>query len=110
VSAFIQRIKGFGCKIAIDDFGTGYSNFDYLMRLDADYIKIDGSLVKNVVNDASTELIIRLIADFGRELRLKTIAEFCSSAEIQAKLTEIGIDYLQGYHLGEPVPLDSPRG
>ena len=110
VSAFIQRIKGFGCKIAIDDFGTGYSNFDYLMRLDADYIKIDGSLVKNVVNDASTELIIRLIADFGRELRLKTIAEFCSSAEIQAKLTEIGIDYLQGYHLGEPVPLDSSRG
>lgn len=102
VSAFITHVKQYGCKIAIDDFGSGYSNFAYLMRLNVDYIKIDGSLIKNLDIDLSAQDIVRTIIEFARRLNIQTIAEFVASASIYEECKELGIDYIQGYYLSEP--------
>ncbi len=102
VFEFIGYVKENGCKIAIDDFGTGYSNFSHLIRMQVDYIKIDASLIKNIDKDFNSQIIARTIANFARELGLKTISEYVHSKEVYEKCLEIGIDYSQGYYLGEP--------
>lgn len=106
VHKFIKEFKGYGCQIAIDDFGTGYSNFEYLMKLDVDYIKIDGSLIKNVDTDDSSQLIVELIVQFAKKMNIKTIAEFIHNDSVHKKVLSMGIDYSQGYHLGEPKELN----
>jgi diguanylate cyclase (GGDEF)-like protein len=102
VIEFIKEVKQSGCKIAIDDFGTGYSNFSHLIHMQIDYIKIDASLIKNINKDLNSQVITRTIASFARELGLKTISEYVHSKEVFDKCLEIGIDYSQGYYLGEP--------
>ena len=102
VSLFINKMREYGCKIAIDDFGTGYSNFEYLMKLNVDYIKIDGSFIKNIDVDAQSQLITKLIITFAKEQNIKTVAEFVHSEEVFEKIKSLGIDYAQGYYLGEP--------
>lgn len=102
VSKFIDEFKELGCKIAIDDFGTGYSNFEYLMRLNVDYIKIDGSLIKNILEDKNSYSVVETIVSFAKKSKLKTIAEFVSSKQIQNRIDHLNIDYSQGYYLGEP--------
>ncbi len=102
VIEFINYVKNQGCKIAIDDFGTGYSNFSHLIYMQIDYIKIDSSLIKNINSDKSSQIITRTIANFARELGLQTISEFVHSKEVYDKCLEMGIDYSQGYYLGEP--------
>ena len=107
VSQFIKEMKGIGCKIAIDDFGTGYSNFDYLMKLNVDYVKIDGSMIKNIDTDENAQLVIKLIVEFAQKLNIKTIAEFVHSEAVYNKVKEMGIDYSQGFHLGKPQTIDN---
>ena len=102
INKFIDDVKKLGCKIAIDDFGTGYSNFNYLMKLNADYIKIDGSLIKDIVTNKNSQEIVKIIIDFSKKQGFKTIAEFVSNKEIFDKVKEFGIDYVQGYFIGEP--------
>ncbi|BCZ44760.1 sensor domain-containing phosphodiesterase [Clostridium gelidum] len=102
VTEFIQEIKKYGAKIAIDDFGTGYSNFNYLMKLDVDYIKIDGSIIKNIHKDKSAEMVTKTIVLFAKELGIETIAEFVSEEEIYNKIKDLNIDYSQGYYFSEP--------
>lgn len=102
INNFIDKVKGLGCKIAIDDFGSGYSNFEYLIKLNADYIKIDGSLIKDILIKKSNEEIVITIVDFAKRQGFKTIAEFVSSKEIFDKVKELGIDYAQGYYIHEP--------
>lgn len=102
VYEFIKKAKESSCKIAIDDFGTGYSNFEYLIKLSPHYIKIDGSMIKNITSNKDTEEVVRTIIDFAQKRNLKTIAEFVSSQEIYEKVLELGIDYSQGYYIGEP--------
>jgi PAS domain S-box-containing protein/diguanylate cyclase (GGDEF)-like protein len=102
VSSFITKIKQFGCKIAIDDFGTGYSNFVYLMKLNADYIKIDGSLIKEIDTNKQAQIVVSTIINFARRLGIQTIAEFVENEEILNKVKELGIDYSQGYFFSEP--------
>ena len=102
INKFIDEVKKLGCKIAIDDFGTGYSNFNYLMKLNADYIKIDGSLIKDIVTNKNSQEIVKIIIDFSKKQGFKTIAEFVSNKEIFDKVKEFGIDYVQGYFIGEP--------
>jgi len=104
VLKFINTIKQFGCKIAIDDFGTGYSNFEYLLKLTPDFIKIDGSMIKEVAFNPDSEEVVKTIIDFAKKRHLKTIAEFVSSREIFEKVLELGIDYSQGYYIGKPQP------
>ena len=99
---FIKEIKKYGAKIAIDDFGTGYSNFSYLMKLDVDYIKIDGSIIKNVNKDKSAETVTKTIVAFAKELGVETIAEFVAEEEIYNKIKDLNIDYSQGYYFSEP--------
>ncbi|WP_310440563.1 EAL domain-containing protein [Sulfuricurvum sp.] len=102
VIAFIKRVKQYGCKIAIDDFGTGYSNFSYLSKLDVDYIKIDGSLIKNINQDNDHLFTVESILFFAHRKGIKTIAEFVEDESIFAKMVELGIDYSQGYLFSTP--------
>jgi PAS domain S-box-containing protein/diguanylate cyclase (GGDEF)-like protein len=105
VNIFIDKVRKLGCKIAIDDFGSGYSNFEYLIKLNADYIKIDGSLIKDILINKNNQEIVIPIIDFAKRQGFKTIAEFVSSKEIFEKVKELGIDYAQGYYISEPKPL-----
>jgi diguanylate cyclase (GGDEF)-like protein len=102
VVIFIEEVKDMGCKIAIDDFGAGYSNFEHILRLSVNYIKIDASLVRNLDKDKNAQVIIKTIANFAKELGLKTITEYVHSKEIYEKSLELGIDFSQGYYFGEP--------
>jgi len=104
VSEFINEIKQLGCQVAIDDFGTGYSNFTHLMHLNVDFLKIDGSIIKNILTDKNAEIVTQTLVDFSRRLGIKTIAEFVDSEELQSKVKELGIDFSQGYFLGKPSP------
>jgi len=105
ICLFIEKIKFFKCKIAIDDFGTGYSNFEYLLKLKADYIKIDGSMIKNIDTDEDTQLVVSTIVDFAKKMKIKTIAEFVENDSILKKVRELGIDYSQGFHFSEPTEI-----
>ncbi len=102
VNSFIDTVRALGCKIAIDDFGSGYSNFEYLIKLNADYIKIDGSLIKDILVNKNNQEIVITILDFAKRQGFKTIAEFVSSKEIFEKVKELGFDYAQGYYISEP--------
>jgi diguanylate cyclase (GGDEF)-like protein/PAS domain S-box-containing protein len=102
IAIFITKIKSYGSKIAIDDFGTGYSNFEYLMKVKADYIKIDGSMIKNIDKDSDAEMVVSTIVDFAKKMGMKTIAEFVETQSILDKVNELGIDYTQGYFYSEP--------
>lgn len=102
VRQFIDRVKALGCRIAIDDFGTGYSNFEHLLRLGADIIKIDGSLIKQLDTDPNALTVTRGIVQFARDLGVQTVAEFVHSAAVLEKVRSLGIDYAQGYHIGKP--------
>lgn len=101
---FIKIIRAFGCKIALDDFGSGYSNFERISKLPLDYIKIDGSLIKNLDTNKHNELLVQMIVKFSKKLNIKTIAEFVHSENIYKKIKEMGIDYAQGYYISEPLP------
>lgn len=103
VEQFITKVKALGCKIAIDDFGTGYSNFEYLMKLQADFIKIDGSIIKEIVNDKKSALITSSIVAFAKEMNIQTIGEFVESKEICDKITELGVSTSQGYYFDKPL-------
>ncbi|VAW92420.1 diguanylate cyclase/phosphodiesterase (GGDEF & EAL domains) with PAS/PAC sensor(s) [hydrothermal vent metagenome] len=103
VAEFITSVKELGCRVAIDDFGTGYSNFMHLIHLNVDYLKIDGSIIQNIVTDKNSEIIVKTIVDFTYQLGIETIAEFVDSQELLDKVIELGIDYSQGYFLGKPV-------
>ena len=105
IREFISDVKTKGVKIAIDDFGTGYSNFERLLDYQPDILKIDGSLVKNILTDTLSLNIIETIINFARKQQLQTVAEFVENEEIFLKLKELGIDYSQGYHFGKPVAL-----
>ncbi|RBQ29130.1 sensor domain-containing protein [Aliarcobacter vitoriensis] len=102
VITFINKIKKLGARIAIDDFGTGYSNFEHILRLDVDYIKIDGSLIKNIVEDDKHRLIVETIVSFAKRIGIKTVAEFVSDDEILKTIKNIGITCAQGFHIGKP--------
>lgn len=104
VNDFIKKIKSYGCNLAIDDFGTGYSNFEYLLKLNADIIKIDGSLIKELDTNKDRYDIVKSIVDFAKVKNIKLVAEFVSSKEIYDKIKLLNIDYCQGYYFGEPKP------
>lgn len=99
---FIKEVKKFDCKIAIDDFGTGYSNFSYLAKLNIDYIKIDGSLVKNIDTDITQRVTVESILLFAKNMNIKTIAEFVETQSVFDTLVELGVDFTQGYLFCKP--------
>ncbi|RLA82831.1 MAG: GGDEF-domain containing protein [Epsilonproteobacteria bacterium] len=100
---FINEVKSLGCKVAIDDFGSGYSNFEHLLKMDVDYLKIDASLVKNVATSESSYKVVRTIIEFAKSLNLKTISEYVENKEIFDVVKELGSTYSQGYLFSAPV-------
>lgn len=102
VRTFLQHARDKGCLIAIDDFGSGYSNFEYLLRLNVDFIKIDGTLIKNIDTDSNAYATVKAITHFAKNLGISVVAEFVHSEEVLVKVRELGIDYAQGFHLHKP--------
>lgn len=105
VREVMQSIKRFGCQFALDDFGSGMSSFSYLKNLPVDYLKIDGTLVRNIVADAADFAMVEAITRVGGALGLKTIAEFVETEATLQRLRDIGVDYAQGYVIHRPEPL-----
>lgn len=102
---FIEALRGLGCRFALDDFGSGLSSFGYLKNLPVDFLKIDGSFVRNLLHSPIDEAMVRSINHLGHVMGLATIAEFVETVEIGLYLKEMGVDYAQGYAIAEPMPL-----
>ena len=107
---FISVMKNFGCRFALDDFGSGLSSFQYLKDLDVDYIKIDGSFIRSMPYNDNSYNMVTSINHIGHVMGLKTIAEFVENDEISTMLEDIGVDYIQGYFVDKPHPIDDTVG
>ena len=101
----LKQLKKEGFKIAIDDFGAEYSNFERLLELDVDYIKIDSKYIRNLDKDPKSYEIVKAISSFSKNMGIKCVAEFVHSKEIYEKVKEIGIEYSQGYYIEKPKKL-----
>lgn len=102
VLRFINDVKKYHTKISIDDFGTGYSNFEYLMKLKVDYIKIDGSMIKNIDINKDSMIVTQTIVEFAKRMGIQTVAEFVYTQSVYEKVLELNVDYAQGYYFGKP--------
>ncbi len=99
---FVVKYRSQGIKIAIDDFGTGYSNFAHILKIRPNYIKIDGSLIKNLNTDKNSYEMVKSVIEFSRALNIKTIAEYIHSEDVFNIALELGVDEFQGFYLAEP--------
>lgn len=106
ITTFIKTVKELGVKIAIDDFGSGYSNFAYLAQFNADVLKIDGTIIKEIAVDNNSYQIAATIHDFAKRLGMQTVAEFVFNQAIDEIVKELNIDFAQGYYHAEPVPVE----
>ena len=102
---FINTLKTQGCCFALDDFGSGLSSFAYLKNLPVDYVKIDGAFVRDIVEDLIDRAMVKSINEIGHVMGKKTIAEFVESRSIMDVVESLDIDYVQGYFIGKPIPL-----
>lgn len=101
---FISALQGLGCRFALDDFGTGFSSFAYLRTMSLDYLKIDGSFMRNL-EDPLQQALVQCINQVSHLMGMRTIAEWIEDAHTVDLLREIGVDFGQGYHLARPEPL-----
>lgn len=103
VQWFVKRFRKYGVKIAIDDFGSGFSNFEYILEIEPDYLKIDGSLVKDMDTDKKSHALVEAIVGFSHKLGIKVIAEYVHSEIIFEMLKELDVDEYQGFYFSEPL-------
>lgn len=103
--SYIERLRAQGCRFALDDFGSGFSSFAYLKTLRVDYLKIDGSLIRNIETSAEDSALVHAIVQMAKALGLETVAEFVESPAQASMLTGLGVTYGQGYALHRPQPL-----
>jgi EAL domain-containing protein (putative c-di-GMP-specific phosphodiesterase class I) len=106
---FMNRMKIIGCRFSLDDFGTGLSSYSYLRNLPVDYVKIDGVFVKGIVDNPGDYAVVRSINEIGHYMGKQTIAEFVESDAVLERLKEIGVDFVQGYHIDKPTRLEQLR-
>ena len=99
---FVMNLKLEGFKFAIDDFGSGFSSFHYIKRFPIDYLKIDGDFIVNINKDHKDKAFVNSILTLAKQLDIKTVAEFVEDEETVTTLKEMGVDYIQGYHVGRP--------
>lgn len=102
VQHFIETIQSYGAKVALDDFGSGYTSFRQLKQLSIDMVKIDGSFIKDLVENTDNQLFVRTLLDFSNSFGLTSVAEFVENGEIAKMLMELGVEYMQGYYFGRP--------
>ncbi len=103
---FMTSLKKFGCRFSLDDFGAGLSSFGYLKVLPVDYLKIDGSFVREVTSDKVSQTMVDAMCRIGKTMELTMVAEFVGDDTTRKALASIGIDYVQGFHIGKPIPIE----
>jgi EAL domain-containing protein (putative c-di-GMP-specific phosphodiesterase class I) len=101
---FIAQMKDLGCRFALDDFGAGFSSFYFLKRFDVDYLKIDGSFVRDLAADAASRLFVRALCDVARGLNKQVVAEWVEDQAVMDILVEMGVQYGQGFLFARPMP------
>ncbi len=106
--SFMAQVKTSGITFALDDFGNGFSSFSYLKHLPVDYLKIDGSFVRDMTDDPIDAALVGAVNEIGHVMGLKTIAEFVKDSKTMERLRELGVDYLQGYQIAKPGPMKLP--
>lgn len=104
---FITSIRKFGARISLDDFGTGLSSFSYLKQFPADYLKIDGEFIRDIIDDDKSFVFVRSMTELGHCLGMKVIAEFVESDSMFDRLRDANVDYIQGYTVGKPVDIQT---
>ena len=109
-TAFMNELRRLGCRFALDDFGSGLSSFAYLRNLPVNYLKIDGSFVRNIDTDQVNAAMVTAINQLGVVMGIETIAEFVENDDIMNILADIGVDYAQGYGVARPGPLADTHG
>jgi EAL domain-containing protein (putative c-di-GMP-specific phosphodiesterase class I) len=102
---FAQRLRTLGCSFALDDFGVGHGTFTYLRHLTVDYLKIDIQFVRDLLSDEGDRQVVRAIVGVAKQFQIKTIAEGVESEATLEELHRMGVDYAQGYWIGQPMPL-----
>jgi len=105
-AALLEQLRGMGCRIALDDFGVGLCSFYYLKYFKVDYIKIEGSFVRNIDSCAVDLAIVKAINQMAHDLKIQTVAEFVKDAAVLKRLRELKVDFSQGYGVGMPGPLE----
>jgi EAL domain-containing protein (putative c-di-GMP-specific phosphodiesterase class I) len=103
IKNFIKKFRQYGVRFAIDDFGSGFSNFEYILEIEPDYLKIDGSLIKNIDTDKKAYILVSAIVEFSHKLGIKVIAEYVHSKVIFEMLKVIEVDEYQGFYFSEPI-------
>lgn len=101
----MQQLKAFGFRFALDDFGRGMSSLAYLKHLPVDYLKIDGIFVKHILDDPIDAAMVEAIARVADVMGIETVAEYVENDAIRQRLTDMGVDFGQGYGLHKPEPL-----
>lgn len=104
---FISQLRELGCLAALDDFGSGMSSFVYLKHLPVDFLKIGGSFVRNIQHSRMDRAMVHAIQQIANELGIRTIAEYVESATTRDEIRALGVDFLQGYFIGEPAPIEA---
>ncbi|WP_457561849.1 EAL domain-containing protein, partial [Caminibacter pacificus] len=104
IKEFLDSLRAKGVSLYIDDFGSGYANFDYLLKLHPEGVKIDGSLIKNILNDKNSQVMVKTLINFAKESEIFIVAEFVENREIFEMLRDMGVDYFQGYYFSPPKP------
>ena len=102
---FLSDVKRIGCRFALDDFGVGFSSLHQLKNLDVDYLKIDGAFIRNLPNDTVDQHLVKAIVEVSRALGKATIAEFVGDGQTLNLLRKFGVDFAQGYHIGQPADI-----
>ncbi|WP_372791225.1 EAL domain-containing protein [Paraconexibacter sp.] len=105
---FADALRDLGCGFALDDFGAGFASFYYLKHMPLDFLKIDGDFVRTIIYNRTDQLVVRHMAEIAANLGLQTIAEFVEDEATLELLTELGVDHVQGYYIGRPVPSAAP--
>jgi EAL domain-containing protein (putative c-di-GMP-specific phosphodiesterase class I) len=103
-------LKNIGVRFSLDDFGSGLASFEYLKTLPIDFLKIDGMFVRDIVSDPIDHAMVKSIHEVSSVMGKTTVAEFVESEDILNEVRKIGIHYVQGYHVGKPVPIEQVLG
>jgi EAL domain-containing protein (putative c-di-GMP-specific phosphodiesterase class I) len=105
--SFIRELKALGCRFALDDFGAGFSSFYYLKRFDVDYLKIDGSFIRDLANDEGSQVFVKALCEVARGLSKQVIAEWVEDPRVARLLIEMGAQFGQGFLFQQPTELGS---